>query len=58
VGGRDDASPERLMMILRRLELCCSCSCFHEGDPNLVAPPENQGSDENHLRPHMDKGKG
>jgi hypothetical protein len=36
------------MTILRRLELFCSC--FHEGGPDLAAPPESQGSNENHLR--------
>jgi hypothetical protein len=24
--------------------------CFHEGGPDLAAPPESQGSNENHLR--------
>jgi hypothetical protein len=38
------------MKILRRPELCYSCFCFHEGDPDLAVPPESQGSDGNHLR--------
>jgi hypothetical protein len=25
------------------------CSCFHKGGPDLAAPPESQGSNENHL---------
>jgi hypothetical protein len=33
------------------------CSCFHEGDPDLAAPPESQGSDENHLRQSCGQGK-
>jgi hypothetical protein len=36
------------MTILRGPELFCSC--FHEGGPDLAAPPESQGSNENHLR--------
>jgi hypothetical protein len=53
VGGRDDASPERLMTILRQTELFCSC--FHEDDPDLAAPPKSQGSKENHLRQPCEK---
>jgi hypothetical protein len=56
-GDRDDVSPERPMMILRRPEWCCSCSYFHEGDPDLAAPPESQGSVENHLRQPCEQGK-
>jgi hypothetical protein len=46
-GNRDDASPERPMTILQRPELFCFC--FHEGDHDPAAPPESQGSNENHL---------
>jgi hypothetical protein len=48
---------EQRLMILRRLEWCCSWSYFHEGDPDLAAPPESQGSDENHLRQPCEQGK-
>jgi hypothetical protein len=57
VGGRGDALPERPMMILWRLEWCCSCSYFYEGDPDLAAAPESQGSDENHQRQPCEQGK-
>jgi hypothetical protein len=53
VGGQDDASSERPMTNLRRPEL--SCFCFHEGGHDPMAPPESQGSDENHL--HQPCGK-
>jgi hypothetical protein len=46
VDGRGGILPERPMMTLRRPELCCSYFYFHEGDPDLVVLPENQGSDE------------
>jgi hypothetical protein len=42
------------MTILRRPELFCSC--FHEGGHNPAAPPESQGSDENHLHQPYRKG--
>jgi hypothetical protein len=48
-GDRDGAWLERPVTTLRRPELRYSCSCFHEGDLDLVAPPKSQGSDENHL---------
>jgi hypothetical protein len=38
------------MKFLRWPEWCCSCSYFHEGGPDLVAPPGSQGSGENHQR--------
>jgi hypothetical protein len=43
------------MTILRRLE--SFCSCFREGGPDLVAPPESQGSNENHLRQPCGQGR-
>jgi hypothetical protein len=33
------------------------CSCFHEGGPDLAAPPESQGSNENHLRQPCGQGR-
>jgi hypothetical protein len=38
-------------------EWCCSCSYFHEGDPDLAVPPESQGSDENHQPQPCEQGK-
>jgi hypothetical protein len=47
VDGRGGILPERPMMILRRPKLCCSYFYSHEGDHDLVVPPEIQGFDEN-----------
>jgi hypothetical protein len=48
VGGRDDASPERMTMILQQLEL--SCFCCHGGGRDPAAPSEGQGLNGTHLR--------
>jgi hypothetical protein len=44
------------MTILRRPELFCSC--FHEGGPDLAAPPESQGSTRTICVSHVDKEEG
>jgi hypothetical protein len=47
VDGRGGVSLEHPTKYRRRQEWFCSYFCYHEGDPDLVAPPEIQGSDEN-----------
>jgi hypothetical protein len=47
VDGQGGVLLERPMMILRRQKLCCSYFYSHEGDHDLVVPPEIPGSDEN-----------
>jgi hypothetical protein len=47
VDGRGDASLEHPTKYRWQREWPCSYFCYHEGDLDLVAPPEIQGSAEN-----------